>query len=270
MTTHYMMSWVNLVMRSFHIAASVMWIGHLWFLSFVNTKLTRSLDEGAKKSVLPEPTPRTLYWFRWGALFTSVSGIVLLRSVYYSGGIVLPPQSSLSVSLVNAIGMGTIFVGFRVYDLSWRLLRRVPRIAAAVYFSLIVGVATGLARIFTGQAALIHVSAMLGVAMAMNDWLRIWPSQRVLIAAAAKGAPLPEDAVATATERWKHNAYLSLPALLLMMSIHYPALLYGLSTDVVVVPLVVAGFVAAGWLAAQILFVKSEQNNAARFQPSRE
>ena len=45
------------------------------------------MDAETKKKVVPELMPRALYWFRWGAACTWVTGVLLLLLVFYHGGI---------------------------------------------------------------------------------------------------------------------------------------------------------------------------------------
>src|SRR5205807_1817288 len=77
--------WLNLVFRWIHVLAGVMWIGHLWFFNFVNAQLAKTYDADSRKKVVPELMPRALYWFRWGAAYTWVTGILLLWVVYWAG-----------------------------------------------------------------------------------------------------------------------------------------------------------------------------------------
>jgi len=73
--------------RWFHIAAGILWIGLLYFFNFVNAHFSAALDADAKKKVVPELMPRALYFFRWGALVTWVTGLLLLGYVFYQGGL---------------------------------------------------------------------------------------------------------------------------------------------------------------------------------------
>src|SRR5260221_14701283 len=103
--------WLNLFFRWIHVLAGVMWIGHLWFFNFVNAQLAKTYDADSKKKVLPELMPRALYWFRWGAAYTWVTGILLLGIVYYMfGGVLLPAGSTLSPGAATGIGLGSMVV----------------------------------------------------------------------------------------------------------------------------------------------------------------
>src|SRR6266446_6407721 len=78
--------WLNLVFRWIHVVAGVMWIGHLWFFNFVNAQVAKTYDADSKKKVLPELMPRALYWFRWGAMYTWITGLLLLGFNFSMGG----------------------------------------------------------------------------------------------------------------------------------------------------------------------------------------
>ena len=57
-------------------SAGVMWIGHLWYFNFTQTptmpKIPAELKPGVAKYILPE----ALFWFRWGAMATIVTGLI--------------------------------------------------------------------------------------------------------------------------------------------------------------------------------------------------
>jgi len=83
-----MMDWrsaFEAIFRWLHIVAGIVWIGHLYFFNFVNGPLQAKLDGPTKKSVNPELMPRALFWFRWGAAWTWITGVLLLAIVFYMG-----------------------------------------------------------------------------------------------------------------------------------------------------------------------------------------
>ena len=73
------------IFRWLHVFAGIIWIGHLYFFNWVNGPLQAKLDGPTKKTVVPELMPRALYWFRWGAAYTWITGVLLLAIVYYHG-----------------------------------------------------------------------------------------------------------------------------------------------------------------------------------------
>src|SRR6267378_5639061 len=96
--------WLNLVFRWIHVVAGIMWIGHLWFFNFVNAQVAKTYDADSKKKVVPELMPRALYWFRWGAAYTFITGILLLGLVIYMGG-VIPKDARFGSGGSAALGL---------------------------------------------------------------------------------------------------------------------------------------------------------------------
>ena len=225
-------AWLQLLFRWLHVIAGVMWIGHLWFFNFVNAQVVKTYDADSKKKVVPELMPRALYWFRWGAAYTFITGILLLAMVYYMGGALVPPDGRVSVGIGSAISLGALVVGFVIYDMMWKALAKQEMAGMAISFVLTVGVAFGLMQIYSGRAVLIHIGGLFGTIMAANVWMRIWPNQKKIIAATKAG---------TAPD----------PAWAAMAGIY--------------VPLSIAGFVAAGWLIAKLCFLKAATKAPAQF-----
>ena len=77
---------LEFLFRWLHVFAGIIWIGHLYFFNFVNVPLQAALDDAGKKAVNPKLMPRALWWFRWGAMITFLSGLTLFTMIYmYSG-----------------------------------------------------------------------------------------------------------------------------------------------------------------------------------------
>ena len=68
--------------RWLHVIAGIVWIGHLYFFNLVNVPVQGILDDAAKKAVNPQLQPRALWWFRWGAMVTFLSGLLLYAMIY--------------------------------------------------------------------------------------------------------------------------------------------------------------------------------------------
>jgi uncharacterized membrane protein len=229
-----------------------MWIGHLYFFNFVNAQVAKTFDADSKKKVVPELMPRALYWFRWGAAYTWVTGILLLGLVYYMGGNLLEAGSGMSVAAGTAIGLAVLIAGFVVYDILWQSpLKNNPLAGAAVAVVLVAALSFWLGTIFSGRAVFIHIGALFGTVMAANVWMRIWPAQRKIIAAISRGEAPDAALPALAAMRSKHNTYMSVPLLFLMVSNHYPTVYGGGGW------LLIVGFVIAGFLLTWLLYNKS-------------
>ena len=68
--------------RWLHVIAGITWIGHLYFFNFVNVPLQAALDDATKPNVNPKLLPRALWWFRWGAMLTFLSGLLLFALIF--------------------------------------------------------------------------------------------------------------------------------------------------------------------------------------------
>ncbi|HEY3226316.1 MAG TPA: urate hydroxylase PuuD [Planctomycetota bacterium] len=69
---------IPMLLRWTHVFVGIIWIGHLYFFNFVNASFEKSLDAAAKKTVVPQLRPRALWWFRWGAMLTMLSGVTFI------------------------------------------------------------------------------------------------------------------------------------------------------------------------------------------------
>jgi len=74
-----------ILVRWLHVLFGILWVGHLYFFNFVNAQLQTKLDKETKKVVNPELLGRALWWFRWAAMFTFLTGLVLFWYVYMHG-----------------------------------------------------------------------------------------------------------------------------------------------------------------------------------------
>src|SRR5215218_494890 len=134
-------TWLNLIFRWIHIAAGIAWIGHLYFFNFVNAQLVKTYDAESKKKVVPELMPRALYWFRWGAAYTWITGVLLLVFVYYIGaktsGNLVPLErieGGMSVGVGHGLSVGLLLVGWVIYDVLWKALEKKETVGVAVSF----------------------------------------------------------------------------------------------------------------------------------------
>ena len=71
------------LVRYVHYLAGITWIGLLYFFNFIQGSAYATMSEGARGEALRNVTWRTLWWFRWGAMLTFLSGLWLLNSQDY-------------------------------------------------------------------------------------------------------------------------------------------------------------------------------------------
>ncbi len=227
--------WLNLAIRWTHVFAGILWIGATWYFTWLDRRFhTSDPDEvwmvhsGGFYRVLKVKTPssaHTLHWFKWEAAFTWVSGIALLILVYYIGGLMSDGEAG-KLTNGQAIVAGVVFIvaGTMIYDL---ILARNDMLAMIGGLVGIVASAYLLGRYMSPRAAYMHVGAMLGTAMAANVWERIIPAQKQMVRVALQGGTLDQKLADRAKTRSRHNTFMIMPVVLIMISNHFPVTTYG-------------------------------------------
>jgi uncharacterized membrane protein len=210
---------LDVLIRWIHILVGILWIGHLYFFNFVNGQTQAKLDGPTKKAVNPELLPRALYWFRWGAAWTWITGVLLLMLVFYHGRAVLNgPDFTTGTWIMIAV----TFVAVFAYDAIMKAMAADQKKANIVAGA--IGAAIVLGYVFVGgfspRGTLIHTGAMFGTIMAFNVWFRIWPAQQKIIRAVKEGTPPDAELVKMAGLRSRHNTYLSVPLVFAMINQH--------------------------------------------------
>jgi uncharacterized membrane protein len=66
------------ILRWAHFFFGIAWIGHLYYFNFVQGAAEKALDGPMKKIVVPNFRGRAIWWFRWGAMLTFLTGITYL------------------------------------------------------------------------------------------------------------------------------------------------------------------------------------------------
>ena len=76
---------VQFLLRWVHLLSGVTWIGLLYYFNFVQGEYFKVADAGAKSDVIRKLVPDALWWFRWGAMFTFLSGAALIYMKHLTG-----------------------------------------------------------------------------------------------------------------------------------------------------------------------------------------
>ncbi|RME64071.1 MAG: hypothetical protein D6782_08970 [Alphaproteobacteria bacterium] len=73
------MDWGNwaFYVRWLHVLSGVMWIGLLWYFNFVQIPTMPKIPDEQKPAIGKHIAPAALFWFRWGAMFTIIFGLLL-------------------------------------------------------------------------------------------------------------------------------------------------------------------------------------------------
>lgn len=75
-------SFLDLILRWGHVVFGIIWLGHLYFFNLVNVPFQGGLDKELKPKVNPALLLRAFWWFRWGAMYTFLFGLVLFLYDY--------------------------------------------------------------------------------------------------------------------------------------------------------------------------------------------
>jgi len=211
---------LNSIFRWLHVVAGIVWIGHLYFFNWVNGPFQTTIDGETKKKVNPELLPRALFWFRWGAAFTWVTGVLLLLLVFYHGGITLEPGASWGALSITMVVL--VFVAPFIYDPLCGSVFKDIKIAFWGGWALATVFACAMAWVasFSYRGYTIHLGTTLGTIMAFNVWFRIWPAQQKIITAVKNGEAPDAALVALAGTRSRHNTYMSVPLVYFMLNQH--------------------------------------------------
>ena len=101
---------LDVLFRYAHIVFGVAWIGLLYYFNFVQTEYVKEADDGAKADVMAKLAPRALWWFRWAALFTFLTGLIMLWWV--------SSQQRFNLGIALGALMGTIMM-LNVWGIIW-------------------------------------------------------------------------------------------------------------------------------------------------------
>jgi uncharacterized membrane protein len=93
-------------LRWIHFLAGVVWIGILYYFNFVQTPFFAETEAGVRTGAIQKLVPRALWWFRWGAMFTFLAGILmyLIRMHEMGGGLFFSSSYGVTITLGGLIG----------------------------------------------------------------------------------------------------------------------------------------------------------------------
>jgi uncharacterized membrane protein len=99
---------IDVVFRWGHILFGVTWIGLLYYFNFIQTEYVKEAEDSAKADIIKKLAPRALWWFRWAALFTFLTGLILLWFI----------TNRLNLGITFGAVMGTIMM-LNVWGIIW-------------------------------------------------------------------------------------------------------------------------------------------------------
>lgn len=119
-SVQFNISWTAFLFRWLHVIAGVMWIGLLWYFNFVQIPSMPKIPDEQKPAISKVIAPTALFWFRYAALATVVTGVILAAlNSYLLDALLL---GYLKGGRVTYIGVGmwlALIMAFNVWNIIW-------------------------------------------------------------------------------------------------------------------------------------------------------
>ena len=114
----YFWSWVT---RLVHVIVAIMWIGLLWYFNFVQIPNMPKIPDEQKPAIAKVIAPAALFYFRWAALLTIISGLILATlNGYVHDAMTLGVTSGGGKNAAIGIGMWLgLYMAFNVWFIIW-------------------------------------------------------------------------------------------------------------------------------------------------------
>ena len=123
------------VLRYLHVLAGIMWIGILYYFNFVQIPNMPNIPDEQKPAIGKVIAPAALWWFRWGAMITIISGLLLAAANgYLVEAITLGASEGFAVEKHTMIGIGMwlgTIMWFNVWFVIWPNQKRALGIVEA-------------------------------------------------------------------------------------------------------------------------------------------
>ena len=156
-------SWL---LRYIHVIVAIMWIGLLWYFNFVQIPNMPKIPDDQKPAIGKVIAPAALFWFRWAALSTIITGLIVAYLNGYS-------KEAMTLGLIGNSSPKSITIGIGMW---------------------------------------------LGIVMAYNVWMVIWPNQKKALGMIEVSAEEKAKSAKTAMLFSRTNTLLSIPMLLSMVA----------------------------------------------------
>ena len=125
---NYDHAWGAFVMRWLHVVSGVMWIGLLWYFNFVQIPSMPKIPDEHKPAISKVIAPAALFWFRWAALSTLVTGLLLAGMNGYFGALFTFARPFTAIAIGMWLG---IIMAFNVWFIIWPNQKKVLGIVPA-------------------------------------------------------------------------------------------------------------------------------------------
>jgi uncharacterized membrane protein len=107
--------------RYLHVIAGIMWVGLLWYLNFVQIPSMPKIPDEQKPAISKIIAPAVLFWFRWAALATIITGLIVATlNGYVHQAMTLGIGSGFGKNSAIGIGMWLgIIMAYNVWFVIW-------------------------------------------------------------------------------------------------------------------------------------------------------
>ncbi len=111
----------SFLVRWLHVLSGVMWIGILWYFNFIQIPNMPNIPDDQKPAISKVIAPAALFWFRWGAMATIVTGILLAwLNGYLLQAITIGLTDGVGKHMMIGIGMWLgVIMWFNVWFVIW-------------------------------------------------------------------------------------------------------------------------------------------------------
>ena len=205
-------------LRWIHFVAGITWIGLLYWFNLINVNFQKNLDADLKGKVNPHVIPQTLWYFRWGAAVTVLSGLLYYIIILHGETMTGAVKPLVTWLVLVGVAYAIIFNVTRPTGAlnNGNLLALIVAVIVAV-FSAAVYILFKNEGVANNASYAIGVGGGIGVFMMLNVWGIIWPAQKRILGL----VPLKEGQDKAKLGRRaflasRTNAWLSIPLLFFM------------------------------------------------------
>ncbi len=107
------------ILRYLHVLSGVMWIGLLWYFNFVQIPNMEKIPDEQKPAISKVIAPAALFWFRWSAMATLLTGLLVAHlNGYMVDALLLGTQTGQAALIGVGMWLG-IIMWFNVWFVIW-------------------------------------------------------------------------------------------------------------------------------------------------------
>lgn len=160
-------AWLTFIFRWLHVLSGVMWIGLLWYLNFVQIPNMPNIPDEHKPAIGKVIAPAVLFWFRWAAMATLITGLIVAYMNGYLLEAITLGSDGASKSTIIGIGMWlATIMWFNVWFVIWPNQKRALGIVEADADSKAASART--AMLFSRTNTLLSIPMLYAMVAAQN------------------------------------------------------------------------------------------------------